>query len=599
MAINFPASPSTDETHTENSITWVFNGTAWNALGEQITPSSIGLGNVDNTADAAKPVSTAQQTALNLKANLSIWAAARYRDNNHAIDSNLPMGTKFDNWSEDNQSWPDVINIALAGDSIFNNTTSSGITTQQAGTTYGLEAYHQSINVIQPTGRTSGKESFLHAVGGTDTAEFVTGQSWSGITVTQSAELIAQKANIDAVVIHLGPNDIKSATYDLTTSMARMHTSVIDPLVAEGMMVILQTVLPGDNFATDSGGVYSDDVEAWNELLITEFRDAPNVMLFDVRAFYAASADLGLITRAGGDGTHPSISAAIDNGKLIGDMLAFLLPTTAPTIWDGIDIINENPYLKSAGTYQLQRYNPSNGATGTIAYVNRTDGETDEREAEFTLDYSTQGLGSGNALVTYVSAGGNNILVDHFSASSTNNAAIDVQIADNGSWVYIRVDPVRTGTTITSTATEIASAVNTAASAYVTATAGGTGADVITSGRASTVEVRIPLGATDAIVPSNGDVIRAVFEVLPKTGESFLTMSSRIVLRSGAGSQVVTGGNQTWSGEEAMPSPSGESIIIKTPWHTVAAGQDSWAFRSYFSGHGTFKLRRAMIQRQQ
>ncbi len=32
--------------------------------------TNLGLGNVDNTADAAKPVSTAQQTALDLKANL-------------------------------------------------------------------------------------------------------------------------------------------------------------------------------------------------------------------------------------------------------------------------------------------------------------------------------------------------------------------------------------------------------------------------------------------------------------------------------------------------------------------------------------------------
>jgi hypothetical protein len=36
-----------------------------------ITKSMVGLGNVDNTADTAKPVSTAQQTALNLKANLA------------------------------------------------------------------------------------------------------------------------------------------------------------------------------------------------------------------------------------------------------------------------------------------------------------------------------------------------------------------------------------------------------------------------------------------------------------------------------------------------------------------------------------------------
>ncbi len=35
-----------------------------------ITKTMVGLGNVDNTADTAKPVSTAQQTALDLKANL-------------------------------------------------------------------------------------------------------------------------------------------------------------------------------------------------------------------------------------------------------------------------------------------------------------------------------------------------------------------------------------------------------------------------------------------------------------------------------------------------------------------------------------------------
>jgi len=35
-----------------------------------VTKAMVGLGNVDNTADTAKPVSTAQQTALDLKANL-------------------------------------------------------------------------------------------------------------------------------------------------------------------------------------------------------------------------------------------------------------------------------------------------------------------------------------------------------------------------------------------------------------------------------------------------------------------------------------------------------------------------------------------------
>jgi hypothetical protein len=36
-----------------------------------ITKTMVGLGSVDNTADTAKPVSTAQQTALDLKSNLA------------------------------------------------------------------------------------------------------------------------------------------------------------------------------------------------------------------------------------------------------------------------------------------------------------------------------------------------------------------------------------------------------------------------------------------------------------------------------------------------------------------------------------------------
>lgn len=68
MAINFPTSPSTNDTHTENAITWIFNGTSWDAQGEQVTASSIGLGSVDNTSDADKPISTATQAALDDKA---------------------------------------------------------------------------------------------------------------------------------------------------------------------------------------------------------------------------------------------------------------------------------------------------------------------------------------------------------------------------------------------------------------------------------------------------------------------------------------------------------------------------------------------------
>jgi hypothetical protein len=55
---------------TDNKPYWC-DGSAWVDLTSLsgITKAMVGLANADNTADTAKPLSTAQQTALNLKAN--------------------------------------------------------------------------------------------------------------------------------------------------------------------------------------------------------------------------------------------------------------------------------------------------------------------------------------------------------------------------------------------------------------------------------------------------------------------------------------------------------------------------------------------------
>jgi hypothetical protein len=45
---------------------------------QTLNKAAVGLGNVDNTSDANKPVSTAQQVALDLKANNSDFASGAY-----------------------------------------------------------------------------------------------------------------------------------------------------------------------------------------------------------------------------------------------------------------------------------------------------------------------------------------------------------------------------------------------------------------------------------------------------------------------------------------------------------------------------------------
>lgn len=54
----------------KGDITVSESGSAWTINAGAVTKSDVGLGNVDNTADADKPVSTPQQTALDLKANI-------------------------------------------------------------------------------------------------------------------------------------------------------------------------------------------------------------------------------------------------------------------------------------------------------------------------------------------------------------------------------------------------------------------------------------------------------------------------------------------------------------------------------------------------
>lgn len=64
-------SPANDDVIQRKSGAWTNRTPAQLKTDLSLAKGDVGLGNVDNTADTAKPVSTAQQTALNLKANLA------------------------------------------------------------------------------------------------------------------------------------------------------------------------------------------------------------------------------------------------------------------------------------------------------------------------------------------------------------------------------------------------------------------------------------------------------------------------------------------------------------------------------------------------
>lgn len=62
----------------------------------QVTKSTVGLSNVDNTSDANKPISTATQTALNAKqGTLTPWTWISIDANNEISSDCLPWTTKY------------------------------------------------------------------------------------------------------------------------------------------------------------------------------------------------------------------------------------------------------------------------------------------------------------------------------------------------------------------------------------------------------------------------------------------------------------------------------------------------------------------------
>jgi hypothetical protein len=60
-----------------------------------LSKTNVGLGNVDNTADSAKPVSTAQQTALDAKANLVGTADVEITDATKGVILKAPGGLRW------------------------------------------------------------------------------------------------------------------------------------------------------------------------------------------------------------------------------------------------------------------------------------------------------------------------------------------------------------------------------------------------------------------------------------------------------------------------------------------------------------------------
>jgi hypothetical protein len=123
-------------------------GTAVDVVMSFPAPSDIGLGNVDNTSDANKPVSTAQQTALNLKLNLSGGAMT-----GPVTSVSSWTGTSFNGVA---LTTGGSVNDSLRADGTYQTISAGSKTLQQAyvdGNTIAVDAANGTVELDQ-TGET-------------------------------------------------------------------------------------------------------------------------------------------------------------------------------------------------------------------------------------------------------------------------------------------------------------------------------------------------------------------------------------------------------------------------------------------------------------
>lgn len=125
---------TTNITQIGTNTTTIGNHIADTSNPHNVTATQVGLGNVDNTSDADKPISTATQNALDLKANIADLGTAAYTDSTDYATA--AQGTKADSALQPGDDVSDLVNDA------------GYLTQHQTLADLGITATASEINVL-------------------------------------------------------------------------------------------------------------------------------------------------------------------------------------------------------------------------------------------------------------------------------------------------------------------------------------------------------------------------------------------------------------------------------------------------------------------
>lgn len=271
MAINFPSAPNQGDSHTEGSVTWIYNGSAWDSLYQPTAKSQVGLGNVDNTSDEDKPVSTAQQAALDALTKDDVGL-----DNvDNTSDINKPVSTL-------QQAAIDAAGGGSSFDQDLNTTDSPTFVTLTTTDTIATDVYAVDVSATgtvtadevsadgfaSPTGVMSIKPSDVERFRFASTK--LNAQSsgifgWSSGTVSSNADTYLGRSSAGVVSINAGAGSLEVTDLDASGTVKKgVYTVATLPTGEAGMTCFVSDANSTTRGATVAGGgsnfmpVYSD-----------------------------------------------------------------------------------------------------------------------------------------------------------------------------------------------------------------------------------------------------------------------------------------------------------------------------------------------------
>jgi lysophospholipase L1-like esterase len=531
--------------------------------------------NVDNTSDADKPVSTAQQTALDNQLPYGPYATAT-----DAVADGVSLDHLYHNFAsnEARKARPEMLTVAVIGDSIPGDGGRQDLDKWGDSFINFMQRYSRyAFDILSPSTRTA----YVHAIGGTTSGGLISGSSG----VFQLDEILALSPAPDACVIQIGANDVKQSV-DIETTISNLR-SITDSLVADGIPAYLMTVVAGDATETSLGAGYPAAIEAINDRYVLEFSRKIGVSIIDSRA--AIEQSPGLIKDGGTlDGTHPTRNLNATLGRDLSRQMKWIEPDR--DVWAEGTIITTDPYfVVDSGVLNV----PS-GVTASNALSLRDDGleETGERWIDIDTTTDTSTLGSGDGAIAYAPVGGNNLNVWH-----NRSTALRIEVVEDTVTVHVEY----TGS-VQDTANEVAAAIlaSSEASALLTATAQGTGNDPVPAySYMDVTEFRRDYPSIDEVGLLDTDYVRAMVEIRVTPGEDFDLSGSRLIMYSLSPFGIKSQSGAEPSANTALYEPLDEGgiITIITPWHL--AGTDRKFYPRFYAGyHCKIRVARLVIQKK-